>query len=102
MAKTTLATIKSFIKKNEGNLYIKNLSNFDGMTDGIEQVKNPSFMRASKSDCKNSHGAQGAWFVGNSRDYFKDYLDGDYEGYEISNCCGSFIIARPLAGFGVK
>ena len=33
MTKATIATLKSFIKKNQGKLYIKKKSSFDGMTD---------------------------------------------------------------------
>lgn len=45
----------------------------------------------------NSLGIRGAWFVFQGRDYFTAYDDGTFAGYEISNCCGSFILAVPKA-----
>ena len=91
----TLATIKSFIKKSD-NLHIKCKSRFDGMTDGIEQIQNAVFHKAQKSDgFVNTLGIAGAWFVFGSRDYFSKFEDDNFEGYEVYNCCGTFIIANP-------
>lgn len=92
--KTTKATIKSFIRKNEGNLYINIKSRFDGMTDCVESVAG-QFQKAKKTTdyTENTLGIQGAWFVGQSRDYFKSFKDNQLTGYEVSNCCGHFIIA---------
>ena len=96
--KTTLATIKSFIKKSN-NLYIKNLSSFSGYTDCVEYLDSPTFQKAvSPADDrnhKNCLGIQGAWFVFGSRDYFREYDDGEFIGYEVYNCCGKFILATP-------
>lgn len=95
MAKITKTTIKSFIKKNFDNLYIKKTSHFDGMTDGVENIENPTFLKVEKDERipENTLGVAGAWFVGQSRDYFYDYEDDNFKGYEISNCCGGFILA---------
>lgn len=101
MKKTTLATIKKFILKSN-NLYIKNISNFSGMTDSVEYLDKPTFRLATFQTHHsawigrdNCLGVQGAWFVFGSRDYFREYDDGEYLGYEIYNCCGKFVLATP-------
>lgn len=94
----TLATVKSFIKKNRENLYINVKSRFDGMTDCVESL-NDGFQKAAtdtdKHTQEHSLGIKGAWFVGSSRDYFQPYdnIGGDMTGIEVSNSCGSFILA---------
>lgn len=92
--KITLATIKSFIKNNQGNLFIQVKSDFDGMTDCVQSVKGDFVpVTGYNPDDKNTLGLNGAWFVGSSRDYFSPYCDATYEGYHIYNCCGSWNIA---------
>ena len=94
--KITLATIKSFIRKNS-NLYIKNTSNFEGMYDCVMPNQNAQFelaqAPAENQNYKNCLGIAGAWFVFQSNDYFSVYDDGIYKGYHVYNCCGSFTIA---------
>ena len=95
--KITLATVKSFIRKNEQNLYVKVSSSFDGMIDGISYNKNAAFAKVTlkKEDINIKHtlGIDGAWFVGGSRNWFNMYeLDGMIC-ISVSNCCGSFTIA---------
>ena len=94
--KITLATIKSFIKKNQENLYINVLSSFDGMTDACED-QNDGFKKAEETTNRfsvlNNKGIEGAWFVGESRDYFSPYEDKLFTGYKITNACGKFILA---------
>lgn len=93
MNKITRTTIKSFIKKNFDNLYIKTKTSFDGMTDCVEAVQD-DFHKIIKEDYNEyTLGIVGAWFVGQSRDYFREYNDGNFKGYEVSNCCGRFILA---------
>jgi hypothetical protein len=100
MKKVTLATIKSFILKSN-NLHIKNISSFSGMSDMVEQLDNPSFRPATfetnfqNNNRDNQLGVKGAWFVFGSRDYFREYDDGEFIGYEVYNCCGKFILATP-------
>ena len=100
--KITLATIKSFIRKNRERLFIKVGSRFDGMTDCVQDCEgdwNPieDERKTERSELRlnfdNTQGIRYAWFVGSSRDYFKDYKEGNYVGYEIYNCCGNFILA---------
>ncbi len=96
MARLTLTTIKSFIRKNP-NLYINNRANFDGMQDCVVYSDNSNFVPVKKPaenyDHKNKLGIDQAWFVLNSRDHFIEYEDGQFKGYEVYNCCGKFILA---------
>jgi len=101
--KITLATIKSFIKKNQakpgetGPLYIKVKSRFDGMVDMVtetkEDFKKLQWMDDANRINKYNLGFQGIWLVGQSRDYFTPYEDEQLKGYEVYNCCGTFILA---------
>lgn len=94
MAKITLATVKSFVNKNRANLCIKVKSKFDGMTDCVQQVED-GFDPVCEAERVSAYnlGIQGAWFVGQSRDYFSEYNEGGYKGIKVYNCCGSFILA---------
>ncbi len=91
--KITLSTVKSFIKKND-NLFIDLRSSFSGMSDMVEQINN-GFVKAEKSDRNQSNtlGIDGAWFVGQSRDYFTSFESVDFTGIKVSNACGSFVLA---------
>jgi len=97
MSKVTMATIKSFVRKNQGKLYIRTKTSFDGMTDGCEPCADRSFTPAQQSDLSNAPthtlGIMGAWFVGQSRDYLTPINEGGYIGYHVYNCCGSFDLA---------
>jgi len=95
MSKITISIIKSFIKKNFKKIYIKITSNFDTNDDCLIGFKDSEFniMAESIRYPKNTLGIEGAWFIGNSRDYFEKYEDDEFTGYTVSNCCGSFIIA---------
>lgn len=105
MKKITLTTIKSFIKHNKGYLHISNRSSFDGGIDCVAQSEDKSFRQAqylmpggTSIDENNRLGISGAWFVGSSRDYFTAWEDESFIGYDISNCCGRFILAIPKEG----
>ena len=91
----TLATIKSFIRKNRDRLLISTRSRFDGMTDGCEPCRNKEFRAANLTENhpSNTLGIAGAWFVGGSRNSFQAYSDDTYTGYEVYNSCGTFILA---------
>ena len=90
----TRATIKSFINKNAGDIYINVKSSFDGMIDGCRDYHD-GFKKAEKSDdyAKYNLGISGAWFVGQSRDYFEAFSNDNYEGYKVYNSCGGFYLA---------
>jgi len=93
--KITLATLKSFVIKNEGKLFIKLESRFNGMADMVDSVKD-SFKIATPEDKNetNTLGIKGAWIVGFSRDYFRPFENEDMEGIYVYNSCGSFTIAK--------
>lgn len=95
MTKITKSTFKSFIKKNAANLYVKHISSFDGMTDGVEAHKDAEFHPAVACDGQANYslGINGLWLVGNSRDYFAAYEDENFVGIEVSNSCGRSIVA---------
>lgn len=94
MKKATMATVKSFIRKNINTLLILTKSRFDGMTDGCEPTGQIGFVLASKTETYISHtlGIHGAWFVGQSHDYFTPFNENGIIGFHICNCCGSFSI----------
>ena len=82
----TLATVKSFVKKNADQLYIDVRRKFDGMIDG-ERTIDDGFSKVTKSEFCNDHtlGIPGAWLVGSSRDYFNAYEDDQYTGIKVYN-----------------
>lgn len=94
MKKITVATLKSFIKKNKSNLLIKVKSTFDGMQDCVVATGN-GFSKASATVgfLDNTLGINGVWIVRGSRDHVQPYSDDAVEGLEVYNCCGSFIVA---------
>jgi len=97
MKKITRATIKKFVREND-KLYVNVKREFDGMIDGCRDHHN-GFVPAKQTTEHAEHtlGVTGVWLVGQSRDYFRKYEDGAFDGYEVSNCCGCFIIATKAA-----
>lgn len=95
MKKITRATVKSFIKKNQGSLYINVKGQFDGMTDGIES-RNAGFVKATVDPdyrCQiNTLGIAGLWLVGGD-DRYSAYDDSVFEGIAYYNCCGNGVLA---------
>ncbi len=93
--KITLATFKSFVKKNQGKLFIKKRSSFDGMTDCVEPIQGARFNPITPTDSQPSRtlGIRGVWLVGSSRNLFEAYEDDRFIGIDVYNCCGTFIIA---------
>ena len=89
MAKVTIATVKAFARKNAEKLFVKTLSDFDGMTDCVQSVDDTF----KKTSLEQAFGHTGVYLVGSSRDYIDPYDDGKYIGYRIYNCCGSGVIA---------
>lgn len=90
----TLATLKSFIKKNADKIYIKELSKFNGMIDCVSNVvddfKHTIF---DATNHKSTLGYNGIWLVGRSDDRFTAFENSQYIGIEVYNCCGNFIVA---------
>jgi len=103
--KITRTTVKGFLKRNEGKLYLRVTSRFDGMQDCVAQLDG-DFAPAipTTRHLGNSLGIEYAWFVGGGRDYFSLYEDEKYEGICVSNCCGDFILAvkKPMELFNDK
>lgn len=97
MAKITKATLKSFIKKNAGNVHIKRTSKFDGMYDCVMETGENQFSLATTESRMVDHtmGIAGLWLVGGSRNSFTHYEDSNFVGIEVWNCCGTSIIAVP-------
>jgi len=93
--KITLATLKSFARRNSEKLFVKELTSFDGMTDCIKPSQQNEFKKTIISDKKGYYktGIQGIYTVGSSRDYFKIYEDENYFGISVYNSCGESILA---------
>ena len=91
----TLATIKSFIRKNPNSLYIMQKSTFDGMVDCVMPCGDGGFkpVKPTEDNISHSLGISGAWFVKSSRDYYYPYEADGFKGFTVSNCCGSFTLA---------
>lgn len=95
--KFTLASAKSFLKKNAKSLYILKKSDFDGMQDCVVSTGNREFKKAEKATYShtNNLGIQGVWFVGGGRDYFTPLYavnSDEIVGFECYNCCGNFFV----------
>ena len=84
-----MTTVKAFIRKNADRLLVKELSDFNGMTDCVESVK----MDWKEISAENALGIDGVYVVGYSRDYIRPYETETYIGFEIYNSCGSGFIA---------
>lgn len=94
--RTTLTTIKSFIRRNLDDLYIMNQASFDPMTGCVEnRFEAPSFakIKQTKDNINNTLGIKGAWFTRQTKNSFNEYKDNYFIGYQVCNCCGSFILA---------
>lgn len=96
--KITRASLKSFIKRNENNLYVNHKRTFDGMVDGCVSLDD-GWKPSIKTERSVNHtlGIDGLWIVarsaGSGADYFTLFNQDGYIGIEISNCCGYSIIA---------
>jgi hypothetical protein len=96
MKKITIATVKSFIKKNKDILLINVKSRFDGQVDGVEDGKD-GFKAIRISERFNSHtlGILGVWFTPSTRNWCQAYEDEFYTGFRVDNCVGCFVVAVP-------
>jgi hypothetical protein len=98
--KITLATVKSFMRKNAANLFVKTKSEFDGMVDCVMQNEGATFRACGnmfRENNQNTFGLPGVWFVGSggSRQWCYAFNAEGFEGFSVSNCCGSFVVAVP-------
>lgn len=95
MSKITRATLKSFVRKNAGKMFIKVESRFDGTQDGVRNTENQEFSECvpAKICYDNNLGIQGVWLVPSSNNSYTAFDDGKFAGIYVYNCCGSFTIA---------
>lgn len=95
MAKITKATFKSMLRKNEGNLYIKQSSKFDGMFDCVMPTGDGTYSPLQKASSvhENNLGYQGIWLVGGSGNLFHSVEENGFKGIRVYNCCGEFTVA---------
>lgn len=97
--KITMATLKSFIRKEKGSLFVSVDSHFDGMVDCVMPNKDAGFTLATEDTESNEYflkrtlGINGVWVVGESRDRIYPYDKDGYVGYHVYNACGSFTLA---------
>ena len=91
----TVATVKSFIRKNRANLLVTVKSKFDSMEDMVTYRKGSTFHTAKPNgrgeDDKHSLGINGVWFVG--RDLCEAIETDTVRGFEVYNCCGTWQVA---------
>lgn len=93
-SKITKATLKSFIKNNRENLFVLHKTDFDGMTDGLRQIKDvPHKIEFTNEHTEHSLYIKGLWLVNRGRDYFSTYEDDMFKGIEVSNSCGCSVLA---------
>jgi len=89
--KITAATFKAFVKRNSENLFIRNLSDFDGNSDCIESVEDRSWRKTfiTNSSFYEKSGVESVYMVGHGRDYFRLFEDKEFIGIHVFNSCGS-------------
>lgn len=87
----TVRTLKSFVKNNIQNLYVKQKEDFDGMIDCISPTKSPKYkVNPSELDLtKENTWGIGIWLVGS-----RDYIEEIENGFRLFNCCGSYLITN--------
>lgn len=91
MKKATIATVKSFVKKNYGDIYSK--STYDH-NDNNGHYDDKKFIHNSYSDNHPEYkiGLSNVWIV-SDKNFVQPYDDAEYAGYRVSNCCRTFIVA---------
>ena len=93
-AKITKATLKSFIRKNEGNLFVNLRGEFDPSVDGVNPIV-LGFRKAESTELSHEHtlGIRGLWLVGGSRNSFQPFNEGGVTGIRWDNSCGFGVVA---------
>jgi len=91
----TRTTLKSFVAKNAGSLFIAIDNYFDGTVDGSVDSADKSFTPVVETvHClKNTYGINGAWVAGGGNDYITHFSRDGFTGLEVNNCCRHFFIA---------
>lgn len=91
--KATIATVKSFVRKNRSALHVLTESQYDSGQDGVRKCSTPVFTPAQDAgNVEHTMGVQGAWIVGGGRDYITPFCKDGFEGYNVYNSCGSFSV----------
>ena len=95
MSRPTVATLKSFIRKNRAALQIMVKGEFDGMIDGMRFEAERKFqpIADAQTTFSNNLGIRGIWLVGGSRDYVYPFAENGFIGFSVSNSCASFVVA---------
>jgi hypothetical protein len=88
--KITLATVKSFMRKNADNLWTKTMTSFDGMIDCVSKAETDWKRTSPEVLEKGLVGSRGA------RDYYRPYQNGAWKGIEVTNCCGCWMLATNI------
>jgi hypothetical protein len=104
----TIATVKSFIRKNRERLLINVSSRFDGMQDmavdtgmnGFAPIRAETrFCHDTRQYVETSHdnastmGISGVWFVGSGNNWCNAFETETHRGFTVDNCCGSWTVA---------
>ena len=99
MKKLNKNHFNNFVKKNAENLHMKVYAHFNGMVDMVENVEAPAFSKVVKVQFQEwrdvvlraaNDVSKIAFRDGNSFDH---YEDAEYQGIEVYNCCGKFVVA---------
>lgn len=99
MKKLNKNHFNNFVKKNAENLYMIVYQDFNGMVDMVEKVDQPEFKKVVKvqfQPCRDvllrdaGDKLKIAFRDGNS---FDPYENDEYQGIEVYNCCGKFVVA---------
>lgn len=88
----TAITVRSFVKRNEGKVFIKKTAEFDGMTDCVEEIMDNWHEAEYCLDIRRGIGLQGVYII-DGRTYYYAYEDSEFVGYRYSNCVERGIIA---------
>ena len=88
----TAITVRSFVKRNEGKVFIKKTAEFDGMTDCVEQIMDNWHEAEYCLDIRRGIGLKGVYII-DGRTYYFAYEDSEFVGYRYSNCVERGIIA---------
>lgn len=88
----TAITVRSFVKRNEGKIFIKKTAEFDGMTDCVEQIMDNWHEAEYCLDIRRGIGLKGVYII-DGRTYYYAYEDSEFVGYRYSNCVERGIIA---------
>jgi len=101
--KATLATVKAFAKKNANNLFVRYISEFDGMCDGVRDCPNNQNIKevSGRLDMTTNWSNKMDWNIGvwvtGSGNIITPVTDlPGYTGYNVYNCCGEFEILSKL------